>query len=87
MYRANITVSLGGSGAPAIMAAGTEEQKREFIPKLISGEYMFAQGFTEPRGGADLARCNAGRSATATTTSSTGRRSTPPTPSPRRTSI
>ncbi len=55
LYRANITVSLGGSGAPAIMAAGTEEQKRHFIPKLISGEFMFAQGFTEPRGGADLA--------------------------------
>ncbi|MGZ5159805.1 MAG: acyl-CoA dehydrogenase family protein [Burkholderiales bacterium] len=55
LYRANITVSLGGSGAPAIMAAGTEEQKRHFIPKLITGEYMFAQGFTEPRGGADRA--------------------------------
>ena len=55
LYRANITISLGGSGAPAIMAAGTEEQKRYFIPKLITGEVMFAQGFTEPRGGADLA--------------------------------
>ena len=55
MYRANITISLGGSGAPAIMAAGTEEQKRHFVPKLITGEFMFAQGFTEPRGGADLA--------------------------------
>jgi alkylation response protein AidB-like acyl-CoA dehydrogenase len=63
LYRANITVSLGGSGAPAIMAAGTEEQKRHFIPKLISGEFMFAQGFTEPSGGADLAslRCRAKR--------------------------
>ncbi|MGZ5127794.1 MAG: acyl-CoA dehydrogenase family protein, partial [Burkholderiales bacterium] len=63
LYRANITVSLGGSGAPAIMAAGTEEQKRHFIPKLITGEYMFAQGFTEPRGGADLAslQCRAVR--------------------------
>lgn len=63
LYRANITVSLGGSGAPAIMAAGTEEQKRHFIPKLISGEFMFAQGFTEPRGGADLAslQCRAVR--------------------------
>lgn len=61
LYRENITVSLGGSGAPAIMAAGTEEQKRHFIPKLISGEFMFCQGFTEPSGGADLAslRCRA----------------------------
>ena len=63
LYRRNITVSLGGSGAPAIIAAGTEEQKRHFIPRLISGEYMFAQGFTEPRGGADLAslQCRAVR--------------------------
>ncbi len=63
LYRVNITVSLGGSGAPAIMAAGTEEQKRYFIPKLITGEFMFAQGFTEPRGGADLAslQCRAVR--------------------------
>ena len=45
------------------MAAGTEEQKRYFIPRLISGEIMFAQGFTEPRGGADLAslQCRAVR--------------------------
>ena len=41
------------------MAAGTEEQKRHYIPKLITGEFMFCQGFTEPSGGADLAslRC------------------------------
>ena len=63
LYRANITIALGGSGAPAIMAAGTEEQKRYYIPKLITGEFMFAQGFTEPRGGADLAslQCRADR--------------------------
>jgi len=61
--RAYITVSLAGSGAPAIMAVGTEEQKRHYIPKLITGEYYFAHGFTEPRGGADLAslQCRAVR--------------------------
>lgn len=53
--RANINVGLAGSGAPAILAAGTEEQKRYYIPRLITGEFSFAQGFTEPRGGADLA--------------------------------
>jgi alkylation response protein AidB-like acyl-CoA dehydrogenase len=53
--RVGISVGLGGSGAPAIMAAGTEEQKRYFIPRLISGEISFALGFTEPSGGADLA--------------------------------
>ncbi|MBI4338870.1 MAG: acyl-CoA dehydrogenase family protein, partial [Chloroflexi bacterium] len=53
--RVGIGVGGGGSGAPAIMAAGTEEMKREYIPKLIKGEISFAQGFTEPSGGADLA--------------------------------
>lgn len=61
--RVGIPVGLGGSGAPAIMAAGTEDQKRHFIPKLISREFSFALGFTEPSGGADLAslRCSAVR--------------------------
>ncbi len=61
--RIGIPVGLGGSGAPAIMAAGTEEQKRHFIPKLISREFSFALGFTEPQVGADLAslRCSAVR--------------------------
>src|SRR5687767_6534748 len=61
--RANIAVGLGGTGAPAVLAAGTEEQKRYFVPRLITGEFIFAQGFTEPRGGADLAslQCRAVR--------------------------
>ena len=53
--RVTIGVGTAGSGAPAIMAAGTEEQKQYYIPKLISGEFSFALGFTEPSGGADLA--------------------------------
>ena len=61
--RVNISLGLGGSGAPAILAAGTDEQKRHFIPKLISGEFSFALGFTEPHAGADLAslQCRAVR--------------------------
>ena len=61
--RAGINVSLAGSGAPAIMAAGTEEQKRHYLPKLINLEYSFALGFTEPHAGADLAalKCRAVR--------------------------
>ncbi|MBM9594706.1 acyl-CoA dehydrogenase family protein [Roseitranquillus sediminis] len=59
--RAGINIGLNGSGAPAIMAAGTEEQKRYFIPRLISREISFCLGFTEPHAGADLAslRCRA----------------------------
>jgi len=53
----------GGSGAPAILAAGTQEQKEMYVRQTISGEVSFAQGFTEPQGGADLAglQCRAVR--------------------------
>ena len=53
--RVDISLGLGSSDAPAIMAAGTEEQKQYYIPKLITAEYSFALGFTEPHAGADLA--------------------------------
>ena len=53
--RVGVGVGGAGSGAPAILAAGTEEQKREFLPGLISGEITLALGFTEPQAGADLA--------------------------------
>ena len=61
--RAGINITLGGSGAPAIMAAGTEEQKQYYIPGLIKREISFCLGFTEPHAGADLAnlRCSAVR--------------------------
>ena len=61
--RAGISVGGAGTGAPAILMAGTEEQKKHFIPGLISGEIIFAQGYTEPQGGADLAglQCRAVR--------------------------
>ena len=61
--RAGISVGGAGSGAPAILAAGTEEQKKYFLPGLIRGEISFALGFTEPQAGADLAslQCRAVR--------------------------
>ena len=61
--RAGITVGGAGSGAPAILAAGTDEQKKFFLPGLINGEISFALGFTEPQAGADLAslQCRAVR--------------------------
>lgn len=50
---------------PYIMAAcyagmnieecGTEAQKAELLPKIVSGELLFAYGLTEPDAGADLA--------------------------------
>ena len=61
--RVGIGVGGAGSGAPAILAAGTEEQKEYFIPGMIRGEIIFALGFTEPQAGADLAglQCRAVR--------------------------
>ena len=53
--RVGLSVGGGGSGGPTILAGGTQQQKDYYIAKLISGEYSFCQGFTEPSGGADLA--------------------------------
>ena len=61
--RIGIGVGGAGSGAPAILAAGTEEQKEYFLPGLINGDIVLALGFTEPQAGADLAglQCRAVR--------------------------
>ena len=43
------------SVAPTIMAFGTEEQKKFFLPKIASGDLHFAIGYSEPGAGTDLA--------------------------------
>jgi acyl-CoA dehydrogenase len=40
--------------APFILHAGTEAQKRAWLPKLAAGEVISAIGLTEPQGGSDL---------------------------------
>jgi alkylation response protein AidB-like acyl-CoA dehydrogenase len=40
---------------PTIMQHGSDAQKRELLPRLLSGELFFGVGYTEPGAGTDLA--------------------------------
>ncbi len=58
-YRANAPLRVNQNGifllGPTLMEYGTEEQKARFLPMMATGEEVWAQGWSEPGAGSDMA--------------------------------
>lgn len=57
--RTKAPMEVAGNGmsmlVPTLLDCGADWQKEKFIPKTITGEYLWAQGYSEPGSGSDLA--------------------------------
>ena len=58
-YRAGSPLRVNQNGifllGPTLMEYGTEEQKKRFLPRMATGEDVWAQGWSEPNAGSDMA--------------------------------
>ena len=56
--QANAPGALGSMGiswvGPAILRFGTEQQKQKFVPRVLSGDDIWATGYSEPNAGSDM---------------------------------
>ncbi|MBO0710914.1 MAG: acyl-CoA dehydrogenase family protein [Acetobacteraceae bacterium] len=59
MHRLGCRSPIRGMGfsmlGPTLLEYGSEEQKREHLPKIVTGEIRWCQGYSEPGSGSDLA--------------------------------
>ena len=59
MHRANAPGTINVIGlsniAPAIIEHGSDEQRRTLLPRMLRGDDIWCQGFSEPNAGSDLA--------------------------------